>query len=123
MKVIVAGCRDYNDVGFVLNAMIESKFDIDIILQGGANGVDMCAKIIAIEADLPCLEYPADWDKHGKAAGPIRNREMAGNADALVAVWDGMSLGTKNMIDTARDFNLKIFIKYIDTTDKRHYNS
>ena len=53
-------------------------------------------------------EFPADWERHGKAAGYIRNREMAQNADALVAFWDGESRGTKSMIDLAKEYDLAV---------------
>ena len=52
------------------------------------------------------MEFPADWDKHGKSAGYKRNLEMAENADALIAFWDGESRGTKHMIDIAKEKNL-----------------
>ena len=47
-------------------------------------------------------KYHADWNRDGKAAGPIRNTQMAKVADALIAFWDGNSRGTQNMIDLAR---------------------
>jgi hypothetical protein len=55
--------------------------------------------------------FPADWKTHGKAAGPIRNRQMAKNAEALIALWDGNSRGTKNMIETATKLGLKVYVK------------
>ena len=59
--------------------------------------------------------FPADWDKYGKAAGFIRNEQMAQNADALVVFWDGKSRGTKNMIELAAKYKLKVRIKkYIE---------
>ncbi len=42
-------------------------------------------------------EFPPDWEKHGKAAGPIRNKEMAEYADALLLIWDGKSRGSASM--------------------------
>lgn len=56
--------------------------------------------------------FPADWNKHGKAAGPILNAEMAEVADALIAFWDGKSRGTANMIQLAKDKGLKVAIVY-----------
>jgi hypothetical protein len=48
--------------------------------------------------------------KYGKSAGPIRNRAMAEYAGALIAIWDGSSRGTLNMIETAKKLELKVFI-------------
>lgn len=63
---------------------------------------------------MPCSIFPADWDRYGKAAGYLRNTEMAKNADALVAFWDGMSLGTRHMIETAKAHGLKVRVKRYD---------
>ena len=57
--------------------------------------------------------HPADWHRHGRAAGPIRNAEMAAEADALIAFWDGQSRGTANMIKIAKDKGLQVaVVKY-----------
>jgi hypothetical protein len=53
-------------------------------------------------------EFPANWVEHGRAAGPIRNGQMADYADALIAVWDGKSKGTGNMINQARENRLPL---------------
>ena len=66
------------------------------------------------EHGLACDIHPADWDKHGKAAGPIRNAEMAEVADALIAFWDGQSRETKSMIDLARKKGLQVAIVRYD---------
>ena len=58
----------------------------------------------------PYVPNTPDWAKFGKAAGPIRNKTMAENGDALIAVWDGTSRGTKSMIDLAQKLGLKVFI-------------
>ena len=53
--------------------------------------------------------FPADWQKHGRKAGPLRNMEMAINADALVLVWDGKSAGSASMKREAERAGLLIF--------------
>ena len=50
---------------------------IQAIIQGGASGVDQVAREYAAEASLPCFTFHANWSTHGRAAGPIRNAEMA----------------------------------------------
>ena len=57
--------------------------------------------------------FNADWNKHGRAAGPMRNKQMADYADVLIAVWDGQSKGTKNMIDQMNKLNKPVFIVWI----------
>lgn len=66
---------------------------------------------------IPVKRFDADWDKHGKAAGPIRNREMINEADELISFWDGESRGTKGTIDMANEKGIQVTI--IMTTDPR----
>ena len=114
MRVIIAGGRDVTDYSYVLDAVNESKFDITTVVSGGASGVDSLGERYAKENKIKLEIFPADWNKHGKAAGPIRNREMANTADALIAIWDGISRGTKNMIETAQNKKLTVYIKRIN---------
>ena len=85
-----------------------------IIVSGHASGADSLGEKFAADHNLQCELYPADWDKQGKAAGPIRNAEMAEVADALIAFWDGQSRETKSMIDLARKTGLQVAIVRYD---------
>jgi hypothetical protein len=67
------------------------------IVEGGAKGIDACGKAFANKYEFTHKLFPADWDKHGKAAGHIRNKQMAEYADALLLIWDGESRGSANM--------------------------
>jgi hypothetical protein len=101
MKVIIAGSRTithYND-----NFKKELKnrpFLITEVVSGTAKGVDTLGEMFAYEIEVPVKQFKPDWNTHGKKAGHLRNAEMAKYADALIAVWDGESKGTKNMIET-----------------------
>lgn len=110
MKVIVAGSRDGFVAKNVFEAIEESEFLITEVVSGTARGVDKEGEYYARIFNLPVARFPADWDKHGKIAGFIRNKVMAEYADALVAVWDGQSKGTKHMIDTMKALNKPIYI-------------
>jgi hypothetical protein len=82
------------------------------IVSGGAEGVDTIAIEWAKANHLPVNVFPADWSKHGKSAGPIRNAEMAKYADALICIrWD-YSKGSKNMAELMIKAN-KPVIQYI----------
>ena len=117
-RVIIAGCRDFQDYALLKEKCeyyLQNKLQSDnvIIVSGHASGADSLGERFAQEHGLQIELHPADWAKHGRAAGPIRNKEMASVADALIAFWDGQSRGTKNMIDQAREKGLKIaIIKY-----------
>lgn len=112
MKIIVAGSRDIDDFEVVESAIMQSGWisrETEIV-SGMARGVDTLAVEFAERYHLKVHKFPADWSRHGKAAGIIRNAEMAKFADALIAVWDGKSRGTLNMIDTAKICRLQVFI-------------
>lgn len=111
IKLIVAGPRDYHDQENVFRHihMFQDKFGIDEIISGGASGVDALAEEYASLHQIPFKLFPADWEKYGKAAGPIRNQQMAEYGNVLLA-FDRGTKGTKNMIETARKFHLRGFI-------------
>jgi hypothetical protein len=71
---------------------------IEEIVSGGAKGADTLGEQFAQTHNLPCKIFPADWKKYGRAAGPKRNAQMAEYANYGVALWDGKSRGTANMI-------------------------
>ena len=110
MRVIIAGSRGIRDIALVEAAVSESGFSVSTVVSGTAAGVDRLGEEWATRRNIPVERYPADWDRYGKRAGHIRNRKMAENADALVAVWDGVSRGTANMIEQARAMGLKVHI-------------
>lgn len=83
------------------------------LLCGEAKGVDTMGKMFAIECGWKIVSYPAQWDLHGKSAGPLRNKEMAEQATHCICFWDGQSRGTKSMIDFAKQYNLKLRIVMI----------
>jgi hypothetical protein len=112
-KCIVAGGRDFYDYKHLeatLNLYLCHKSNIEIV-SGGASGADSLGERYAKEKGHKLKVFKADWDKHGKAAGPIRNEEMAKYADGLIAFWDGESKGTKSMIGYAKKYNLKIHVE------------
>lgn len=113
MKTIIAGSRTITDYDVVLEVIKKSNLEITEVVSGVAQGVDTLGITYAYNNDIPIAQFPANWNKHGKSAGYIRNVEMAQYADALIAVWDGKSKGTKNMIEIANKRNLKVYIEII----------
>lgn len=110
MKVIVAGSRNIINAQLTVDAIKNSGFDITEIVSGHAIGVDRAGELYAQANAIKVKLFVPDWDKYGKSAGYRRNVEMADYADALVAVWDGKSRGTKHMIDIAKAKGLKVYI-------------
>jgi len=113
MKVIIAGSRIITDFQLLSRCVAESGWTDQIIevVSGGARGVDKQGEMWARKHEIPIKRFPAMWDLYGKAAGPIRNKEMAEYADALIALLYGRSTGTANMIKTAGKVGLltKVF--------------
>lgn len=116
-RIIVAGSRDFTDKKFVwdhLTRLLEDLRD-PIILHGGARGVDRLAGLWAGYHWLLEQVFHPDYKTHGPKLAPImRNKEMADNGDALICFWDGVSPGSRNMIDEARKRSLKVKVVRID---------
>lgn len=119
MKVIIAGSRGINSYDVVDNAIRQSGFNITEIVHGNCvNSPDMIGDLWARVHDVPIKKFPANWNEYGKSAGLIRNKEMAQYADALIAVWNGKSKGTKHMIDYAKQNGLEVYIDMLVLKDK-----
>lgn len=111
MKTIIAGSRE----GFTLEDVYEahtcSGFGISEVVSGGARGVDRLGELFAKEQDVPIKQFIPDWNGPlDKAAGHARNRDMGDYADALIALWDGQSKGTKGMIEYAKKKGLQVYV-------------
>jgi len=113
MRTIIAGSRSIHDYEALCEAIRESGFEISLVLSGAADGVDALGERYAREHNIPIERFPANWNRYGRAAGPMRNRIMAQNAEALIALMHLRSPGTKNMIQTAHQAGLKIHVKII----------
>lgn len=121
-RIVVAGGRTFlhNHFGFSVLDRLTSKMEPDNIsvICGEAKGADTVGKNWARERGIEVESFPADWDKHGKSAGYIRNSDMADRGTHLIAFWDGESKGTRNMIDTAKRKGLTVrVIKYHTVTE------
>lgn len=107
MKVIIAGSRYkdkeegkvFDDYNLVVEAVNRSGFTITEVVSGCAIGADRLGEKWATANGVPIKEMPADWNRFGKSAGPQRNKAMAEYADAAIIVWDGISPGSRNMIE------------------------
>lgn len=114
MKTIIAGSRGITDYNQVLRAIAGADWEITEVVSGCARGVDYLGERWAQENDIPIERFPARWKEHGNSAGPIRNAEMARYADALIALWDGESRGTRGMILIAHRRKLRIHVVIVE---------
>lgn len=113
MRVIVTGGRDYGDkevVQMALDCLHQACGHLTVI-QGGATGADAIAREWANGLDdVTVVTVPANWRKHGKCAGPIRNTAMLDmcNPDLVVAFPGGR--GTADMVRKARVAKLPVIM-------------
>ena len=115
IRVIVAGTREFNDYDLVKKELDKLRIFPEFyhgftVFSGCAKGADQLGERYAYENHLQVVKFPADWEKYGKKAGPIRNEEMAKHADACIVFWNGKSKGTKNMIDNAKKYKLRLIV-------------
>lgn len=101
-RVCVSGSRDYAHLDNV-NRVLESFPQGIVIVHGGAPGVDRrtdeVARLLGMEVDV----WKAEWERYGRRAGPLRNRQMVASCDFLLAFWNGVSRGTASAIQAAVD--------------------
>jgi hypothetical protein len=130
MRVIIAGSREFNDYdllskecnkifcelaqqGCIPVSVNESRKFLEII-SGTAKGADQLGERFAREYEIPLKKMSANWDLYGKSAGYKRNEQMALYAKedngVLIAFWDGVSKGTKHMIDLANKHGLRVYV-------------
>ncbi|MBQ6825597.1 MAG: DUF2493 domain-containing protein [Clostridia bacterium] len=117
-RVVIAGCRDYENYEqakeFIDICLSNVRKENEIIIvSGAARGADAIGERYAKENGFRIEKYPADWEKYGKSAGPIRNKQMAEISDYVICFWNEKSKGTKSMIDYAKKLNKPVKIKII----------
>ena len=114
-RIVVAGSRGFTDYTLLrenLDALLgETSGDVELI-SGHAAGADQLAERYAQERNIPITVMRPDWKTYGRAAGPVRNKQMLDYASEgsplVIAFWDGKSKGTKNTIDTAQKMGISI---------------
>jgi len=110
MKVVIAGDRDVTDRDLVWSIIDQSPFEITEVVCGKARGVDTLGEEWAEAHGIPVKPFPYIRGV-GKAGGPMRNKQMADYADALIAIWiRSKSKGTKDMITQAFKGGLHMYV-------------
>lgn len=118
-RLVIAGGRGFNDYNhlseevskYINDLNVESPEDLEIIV-GGAKGADTLGKEYAQRNFIPYTLIKADWDKHGKSAGYIRNAEMVDRATHVIAFWNKVSNGTRHTINYATKKGLGVKVVY-----------
>jgi hypothetical protein len=118
-KVVIAGGRDFGNVRLrgtlqaskdfitLCNTMDkllaeQLKTNTITIISGGAQGADSLGERYARLRNFDLARIKANWNKHNKSAGFVRNKEMLNLTDAVVCFWDEKSTGTKHMVNITK---------------------
>lgn len=104
LRLLVCGSRNWTDMDAIYDVLADYRTPRPVIvLHGGARGADSLADDAARLHGYAREVYKADWKKHGKRAGILRNlRMLDAYADKVIAFHDGQSRGTQHTIDEAR---------------------
>ncbi len=108
MKVAVIGSREFKDYNLMCETL--KKFDITILISGGAVGADSLGERYAKENNIETIIFKPDWNKFGKQAGFLRNTTIIENSDIVIAYWNGTSRGTADSINKAKNLNKQVII-------------
>lgn len=111
VRIIVCGGRDYADRDHVFRVLdkIHTLRGIAEVIQGEARGADYLAAQWAVNYGIPLTRCRAEWEKHGKRAGPLRNRQMLTlKPDGVVAFPGGA--GTADMISAAQEAGIPVYL-------------
>ena len=111
MRVLICGSRNWTD-GEAIFAALEALPGVHVVIEGEAPGADSLARDAAYALGIPVLPFPADWEKYGRAAGPIRNQQMLeeGTPDLVLAFPIGSSPGTWDMVRRAQAAGIEVRI-------------
>lgn len=109
---LVVGSRGFTDYDYFskkLDYLLQNHAKA-VIVSGGAKGADSLAERYAREKGFKLKVFPAQWDKYGKSAGYIRNKEMHEYLSkqkhrGVAAFWDGKSKGTKQSFQLAEEYD------------------
>lgn len=104
MKLLIVGSRSISE--FDLSPYVTD--DVELIISGGAQGIDTLAEQYADKKRIDKLIMRPKYNIYGKGAPLKRNEQMVEICDAVLAVWDGRSRGTRYTLDYARKQNKKI---------------
>lgn len=110
MKIAVIGSRTFDNYELLCKSLDTFYPKITQIISGGALGADSLAERFAKEQGISTLIFKPDWEKYGKVAGFIRNKDIVESADIVVAFWNGVSKGTFNSIDHAYKMKKSVII-------------
>ena len=112
MQLLIAGGRDFDDYELLCSVVdrYRGEHRVKRIVSGGAGGADRLGERYAKRHHLPILRIKPEWDRHGRAAGILRNQDLVDAADHVICFWDEKSKGTQDTIKKTRRANKSLEI-------------
>lgn len=115
MKIAIAGSRTFANYevmcAFIERSLSDVEFNsIEAVVSGGARGADTLAEQYARENGLELIVFPAEWKRHGRKAGPLRNVKIIQECDLCFAFWNGQSRGTEHDISLCKRMGKPCYI-------------
>lgn len=114
VKIAIVGSRTFNDYsvlsGFIRNKCNEHHLTPTAVVSGGARGADTLGARYANDYQLPLILHKPDWNRYGKAAGFLRNKDIIKDCDVCFAFWDGKSRGTEDDINICKQMGKPCYI-------------
>lgn len=119
LRVLVTGGRDFTDTALAMEVMcrLTSEHVVTALIHGNSRGADRMTANFAVGYGIPLVPVDADWTRHGRAAGPIRNREMLALAPDVVIAFPGGD-GTVDMVRQAQRAGVRV-VRAIDYATDR----
>ena len=114
-RLAIVGSREFTDYErFCLVVDGYHAFEASEIVSGGARGTDTMAERYAFERNIPIKVHVAEWNVHGKSAGPIRNQKIVDDADEMIAFVNKHSIGTFDSIRRATKKGIPVVMETIE---------
>ncbi len=116
MRLLICGSRHWTDGELILQELraLHAREQVEVVIEGEAPGADTLAREAVRQLGIPVLPFPADWEKHGRAAGPLRNQRMLdeGRPDMVLAFSEDLNSarGTADLCARARRAGLPIHL-------------
>lgn len=114
-RLLICGDRNWTNREYILGKLRDfvqfEGVDVECVIEGEARGADIEGRWAATLVGIPVMQFPADWSRYGRGAGPIRNQQMLDEGKPTL-VWAfhrdvSQSKGTKDMVNRARRAGIK----------------
>ena len=118
MKILICGDRHWSNRASIYKSLVVFRDMSVTVVHGGAKGADTIGGEAAESLGFKTIVYPADWNKYGRLAGPIRNKQMLDEQpDIVLAFHDNIeqSKGTKHMVSIARKARIEVVVITVAT--------